>query len=257
MKRTCIQCGAEFEIEEKEAAFYESKDFELPKRCKECRQKNKMAQRQQRNNYYQNRNNTNRQNYRPKYQGQNTERHNYQPNYQGKRSNGSQPYWKTYDEWQDQSSNASEQRSTVQHTSDVSTKKKTPKWIAAVLAAVLLLCGGGTGYWYHEQQQESEQTTANPVAEQVASAYQFRNDEYLTEHFEKHGAELGYTSKESYLAGANQVIASAEALHKQEAEDGDDIYFLEKTSELVVLSTDGYIRTYFKPEDGMAYYERQ
>lgn len=253
MKRTCIQCGAEFEIQEKEAAFYESKDFELPKRCKECRQKNKMAQRQQRNNYDQNRN-MNRQNYRPKYQGQNTEHRSYQPNYQGKRSNGSQPYWKTYGEWQNESATASKQRGTTNQSAYTSGKKKTSKgWIAAVLAIVLLLCGGGTGYWYHEQQQENTQV-ASSAADQT---YQFRNDNYLTEHFEKHGAEMGYSTKESYLEGANRVIASTEALHKQEAEDGDDIYFLEKTDELVVVSTDGYIRTYFKPEDGMAYYNKQ
>lgn len=87
--------------------------------------------------------------------------------------------------------------------------------------------------------------------------YQFRNDEYLEEHFEKHGSELGYTSKEDYLKGANKVIASSHSLHKKEAEDGDDIYFLKSTGELVIVSTDGYIRTYFKPEDGVLYFNRQ
>jgi pyocin large subunit-like protein len=53
------------------------------------------------------------------------------------------------------------------------------------------------------------------------------------------------------------VITSSESLHKIEAEDGDDIYFLESTEELVILSKDGYIRTYFKPEDGIDYFNRQ
>ena len=53
------------------------------------------------------------------------------------------------------------------------------------------------------------------------------------------------------------MIAASEVLHKIEAEDGDDVYYLESTNEFVIVSTDGYIRTYFKPEDGIEYYNRQ
>lgn len=88
-------------------------------------------------------------------------------------------------------------------------------------------------------------------------AFYFRKAELLQEHFDKHGAEFGYTSTDEYLEGANRVIASAEALHKLEAEDGDDVYYLEATNEFVIVSTDGYLRTYFKPEDGKAYFDRQ
>lgn len=87
--------------------------------------------------------------------------------------------------------------------------------------------------------------------------YTFRYDSYLEEHFQKHGSEFGYSTAQEYLDGANKVISSTDALHKTEKEDGDDIYFLEATGELVVLSTDGYIRTYFKPDDGIDYFNRQ
>ena len=46
-------------------------------------------------------------------------------------------------------------------------------------------------------------------------------------------------------------------IHKLEAEDGDDVYYLEETNEFVIVSTDGYIRTYFKPSKGIDYYNRQ
>ena len=92
---------------------------------------------------------------------------------------------------------------------------------------------------------------------QESQSYQFRNDDYLTEHFEKHGAEFSYKTKEEYLKGANRVIASKDSLHKLEKEDGDDVYFLESTGEFVIVSKDGYIRTYFKPEDGIDYFNRQ
>lgn len=87
--------------------------------------------------------------------------------------------------------------------------------------------------------------------------YTFRTQEQFEEHFEKHGAEMGYNTPEAYLLGANQVIASDNALHKLEKEDGDDVYYLESTNEFVVLSGDDYIRTYFLPDDGIEYYYRQ
>ncbi|MEE1313234.1 MAG: hypothetical protein UHS41_05750 [Lachnospiraceae bacterium] len=87
--------------------------------------------------------------------------------------------------------------------------------------------------------------------------YEFKNEQYLQDHFEKHGDEFDYDSVEEYVAGANRVIASSGALHKLEQEDGDDVYYLEETNEFVIVSTDGYIRTYFKPSDGKDYYDRQ
>lgn len=88
-------------------------------------------------------------------------------------------------------------------------------------------------------------------------SYEFRKEEYLEEHFEKHGDEFDYASAEEYLEGACRVINDENALHKTEAEDGDDVYYLESTNEFVVVSTDGYIRTYFKPNDGIDYFNRQ
>lgn len=41
MKRTCIQCGQEFELTNSEIGFYKKRKLALPKRCKECREKNK------------------------------------------------------------------------------------------------------------------------------------------------------------------------------------------------------------------------
>ena len=41
MKKTCIQCGKEFEMTDSEISFYESKGLELPKRCSSCRKANK------------------------------------------------------------------------------------------------------------------------------------------------------------------------------------------------------------------------
>ena len=94
-------------------------------------------------------------------------------------------------------------------------------------------------------------------AEDEEILYPFRTQEQLTDHYERHGVEMGYDTEESYVAGANGVVLSPEALHKLEEEDGDFVYYLEETNEFVVLSPDGYIRTYFCPDDGIDYYNRQ
>lgn len=95
-------------------------------------------------------------------------------------------------------------------------------------------------------------------AEDVSEAlYSFRNERLLSQHFEKHGIEMGFATVEEYVAAANAVIHHPDALHKLEAEDNDDVYFQEATNEFVVVSTDGFIRTYFIASGGIDYYNRQ
>ncbi|MBR4627625.1 MAG: hypothetical protein IKO47_08010 [Ruminococcus sp.] len=106
----------------------------------------------------------------------------------------------------------------------------------------------------------AKQTTAEkPTAAYVE--YKFRNKKYLSEHFSKHGSEFaddfGYKTAAEYEKGASDVINNPDALFKYEAEDGDGVYYLEATNEFVILSTDGYIRTYFRPSGGRSYFDRQ
>lgn len=88
-----------------------------------------------------------------------------------------------------------------------------------------------------------------------ASSLTFRNEDRLESHYLKHGIDMGYDSADDYQAGANAVISNPSALHKTQAEDGDDVYFLKKTGEFVVVSQQGYIRTYFIADED--YYDRQ
>ena len=87
--------------------------------------------------------------------------------------------------------------------------------------------------------------------------YCFRNEDLLNQHYEKHGKEMGFASAAEYEMAASAVITNSKALHKTEAEDGDDVYYIEETNEFVVVSTDGYIRTYFNPSSGKEYFDRQ
>ena len=67
---------------------------------------------------------------------------------------------------------------------------------------------------------------------------------------------MGFEDAKSYEKAASDVINDPRALHKTEAEDGDDVYYIEETNDFVILSSDGYIRTYFWPNDGIKYYKR-
>lgn len=89
--------------------------------------------------------------------------------------------------------------------------------------------------------------------------YTFRNDDLYDSHYIKHGAEFGNITQDEYLEMANDLINSdsPDVLHKTEKEDGDYLFYNTETNEFLVLSTDGYIRTYFKPDDGIKYWERQ
>ena len=68
---------------------------------------------------------------------------------------------------------------------------------------------------------------------------------------------MGFDTAAEYEAAASAVVNNKDALHKTEKEDGDDVYYLEDTNEFVIVSQDGYIRTYFNPSDGIRYYNRQ
>ena len=168
---------------------------------------------------------------------------------------------------------------------------KTKKTISAI-ATVLLFIGLGIYYLLSPAGEEENTTTAQAITEKTtteevveddngtqatdvteevtvateestteevveAVTYEFRKQQYLDEHFAKHGEEFDYENAEEYLAGANRVINDPNSLYKTEAEDGDHIYYLESTNEFVVVSTDGYIRTYFKPSAGIDYFNRQ
>lgn len=110
----------------------------------------------------------------------------------------------------------------------------------------------------YESSTDVSSVTSNEAETNFNSAeYTFKSDEQLQEHFEKHGDEFEYATAEEYQQGAGNVINSPNALHKIEKEDGDDVYYLEETNEFVILSSNGHIRTYFKPSDGKEYFERQ
>ncbi len=150
-------------------------------------------------------------------------------------------------------------------------KKRTIMSVIELIAFVVYIFANRavrTSEAQMEASQEHAREQAAAIAQQSqqilesaqnikVTQYCFRNEDLLNEHYEKHGKEMGFASAAEYEMAASAVITNSKALHKTEAEDGDDVYYIEETNEFVVVSTDGYIRTYFNPSSGKDYFDRQ
>ena len=151
-------------------------------------------------------------------------------------------------------------------------KNNKKSWLYYVIAILVILFGGtgvvgtvadtettvpqqATVIVEEQQNAENQVVTEEQFIQEIT--YCFRNEKLLNDHYEKHGKEMGFDSAESYETAANEIINNPDSLHRIEEEDGDDVYYLEETNGFVIVSIDGYIRTFFYPEDGLAYFNRQ
>lgn len=134
-------------------------------------------------------------------------------------------------------------------------KAKFARYLIAFL--IILIVGIGILFSSFDSLEETPVDNANGAVNVQQSSYKFSNQEALNSHFEKHGHEFGYTTPEQYLQGAIRVIENPSSLKKTEADDGDYVYYLQSSNEIVFVTPYGVIRTYFRPDDGMAYFNRQ
>ena len=135
-----------------------------------------------------------------------------------------------------------------------------------ILAAIILLFAAYFGWYENDQSQDnifgqagqvSQAIQSSQASQSVQSTLTFRSESLREDHYQKHGIEMGFASAKEYEKAAAAVVSDSRALHKLEKEDGDDVYYLKDTNEFVIVSTYGYIRTYFYPRDGIEYFERQ
>ena len=225
MKRTCVQCGKEFELTNGEIGFYKSRNMNLPKRCKACRAENKQ------------------------------------------KKTGA-------------AATAEAAANAAFPAPQSGPHGKSGGGIKRILYAVFALAALAVGLVFslnHNNEpapgsgttsapvqttaakEEDAQTpeTAPEATGNAAPALRFRSRELLQSHFEKHGAQMRCATAEDYLAAANAVVANPDALQKTETDDGDNdrVYFLEATEEIVFVSEDGYIKTYFSAD--RTYFDKQ
>jgi pyocin large subunit-like protein len=104
---------------------------------------------------------------------------------------------------------------------------------------------------------ETSSTSAPESAGQ--SAIGFRDPGHLAEHFQKHGAEFGARSPAEYLRLAQQLRDRPAGGSVLEAtrRDGTVTRFDRHSGAFLAFDSHGIIRTFFRPNDGEAYFRRQ
>ena len=125
--------------------------------------------------------------------------------------------------------------------------------VGAIIALIVAILTG-TNLYSTNDNMSAPDTAYVQVQE---TEYTFKNEELKEQHYYKHGVEMGFSSADEYEEAASAVVNNPKVLHKIEAEDGDDVYYVEDTNEFVIVSTKGYIRTYYYPRDGIEYFNRQ
>ena len=98
-----------------------------------------------------------------------------------------------------------------------------------------------------------------PASAPATSSVGFRDAQHLAEHFRKHGAEFGAITEAEYLRRAQALRdrpAGGDVLEARRA-DGVVTRFDQGEGAFLAFDPDGTIRTYFRPNDGEAYFRRQ
>lgn len=275
MKCTCKQCGKEFELTQSEIDFYNSKNLSIPKRCKECRNSNKKQKRQKAAAKKAAQNGAS-QNVKPQGNIQNN-RVEAVTKPGGKKSGKAMQILKLvlalliiglviYSAVKNSVDDAQVNGDLADGVETVATDTGYQESGNSFSSEIAELGEQSESLSSEEEESAATQESDVSVAEEESTAEDslasapelyFRNDSLLESHYEKHGIEMGFDSAKEYEKAAAAVTADPDVLHKLEAEDGDDVYYLERTNEFVVVSKDGHIRTYFHPSAGLDYYNRQ
>ena len=87
----------------------------------------------------------------------------------------------------------------------------------------------------------------------------FQSASHLADHFNRHAAKLGFKTQRQYLNGARNLLSKRAGGSIQQFMSGDGWLFKYNsvTNEFVILSNKGTISTYFKPDNGIAYWNQQ
>jgi len=96
-------------------------------------------------------------------------------------------------------------------------------------------------------------------AQPVRSSIGFHSREQLDAHFAKHGGEFGQVTRQEYLREA-QLLRDAPVggdIEEIERPDGTISRYDRRSGAFIAFDADGTIRTFFKPNDGEAYFRRQ
>jgi pyocin large subunit-like protein len=126
---------------------------------------------------------------------------------------------------------------------------------ACLVLAALALIGLGCG----RSESRSGATAPNAAPSITRPDVGFRSVERLEDHFRRHGREFGSVTRDEYLAFAQELRDRPAEGTVREAvrRDGVVTRFDRSSGAFIAFDKDGTIRTFFRPNDGEAYFERQ
>ena len=137
------------------------------------------------------------------------------------------------------------------------------RWLACV--AIVLACqpapreGRSGADTVSAVSRESLAVVPQAARPAPASPIGFRNERLFREHYAKHGSEFGRISAEEYLRLAQALrdtVPGGDILEIERA-DGVISRFDRSSGSFVAFNKDLVIRTFFRPNDGEAYFRRQ
>ena len=115
--------------------------------------------------------------------------------------------------------------------------------------------------------KQATQQTAKTLTNGASKAFggtrnlnaDFNNGKKLLSHFKDHGDDFGYKTAEKYLNGARNFVMKKPTSTTQSFVSKEGTYFRydTKTKEFGIVNQHGGISTYFKPEDGLKYWQEQ
>lgn len=95
----------------------------------------------------------------------------------------------------------------------------------------------------------------------LASGPGFRSRAQLDEHYAKHGSEFGHISEQEYLRLAQELrdapASPGGPILEARRRDGEFSRFDRRHGYFGAYNPDGTIRTFFIPNDGERYFQRQ
>ena len=148
-------------------------------------------------------------------------------------------------------------------TTPESTKAPAKKSVAAGTAADVSAKtnGGASGSAAPRSGDATKKggTSEDSASSRVRRDVGFGSRQSFDDHFAKHGAEFGNVTQAQYLAMAQDLRDAPVAGHVLEfvREDGVTSRFDTKSGAFLAFNRNGTIRTFFKPNDGRRYFERQ
>lgn len=138
------------------------------------------------------------------------------------------------------------------------------RWFCIVSAVAISLSGGACqtpAVVPAPPAPGSEATTppAAPATSAVRREIGFRSPRRLAEHYQKHGREFEGYSQADYLRAAQDIRDAPVGgdILELSRPDGTMSRFDRRSGAFVAYDADGTIRTFFKPNDGEAYFRRQ